>query len=136
MNESTPIKSQISGIFIPVSDIEAGRAWYCQLLGQEPSMDIIAGHLCCIPLSSNGQNIVLDSKVFSPDNVFRTPMFHFDTDDIEQAYAYMRDKEIKLTTGIENGHWFNFQDPDGNHLMICKVDEPNTIAQETRSVSQ
>lgn len=121
MSTSTPIKNQISGIFIPVSDIEVGRAWYCELLGMEPSMDIIAGHLCCIPLSADGQNIVLDSKVYSPDSVFRTPMFHFDTDDIEQAFAYMKEKEIKLTTAIENGHWFNFQDPDGNHLMICKV---------------
>ncbi|QNK54953.1 VOC family protein [Paenibacillus sp. PAMC21692] len=117
----SPILNRISGIFVPVSDIEAGRAWYCELLGMEPSMDIISGHLCCISMQS-GQNIVLDSKVYTPENVFKTPMFHFDTDDIDEAFSYMKEKGVTLTTGIENGHWFGFQDPDGNHLMICKID--------------
>ncbi|WP_214629429.1 VOC family protein [Paenibacillus agaridevorans] len=116
-----PIFNRISGIFVPVSDIEEGRAWYCELLGMEPSMDIISGHLCCISMQG-GQNIVLDSKVYTPENVFKTPMFHFDTDDIDEAFSYMKEKGVTLTTDIENGHWFGFQDPDGNHLMICKID--------------
>lgn len=31
----------------------------------------------------------------------------------------MKNKGIELTTEIEHGHWFNFKDLDGNHLMIC-----------------
>ncbi|MDQ6421622.1 VOC family protein [Paenibacillus sp. LHD-117] len=116
----SPIKNQITGIFVPVKDIEAARAWYCDLLGLEPTYDILSGHLCCIPMNNNGQNVVLDSNVYAPDNVFQTPAFHFDTDDIELAYAYMKEKGIALTSGIEHGHWFRFTDPDGNHLMICR----------------
>ncbi|MEH7087381.1 VOC family protein, partial [Neobacillus drentensis] len=32
----------------------------------------------------------------------------------------MLNHQVKLLTPIEHGHWFNFEDPDGNMLMICK----------------
>jgi hypothetical protein len=48
------------------------------------------------------------------------PAFQFRTEDKHQAYEFMRAKNVQLTTGIENDHWFNFKDPDGNLLMVCK----------------
>lgn len=114
------ILNKVGAIFIPISDIEKAREWYCSLLGLEPTYDIIAGHLCCIPLDNNDQNIVLDSKIFTEDSYARTPMFHFNTDDIQTAFQFMKDKGIELVTDIEHGHYFNFKDPDGNMLMICK----------------
>ncbi|AZS15020.1 VOC family protein [Paenibacillus lutimineralis] len=114
------VTSKISGIFIPVKDITAARDWYCSLLGLEPDLEIISGHLCCIPMDNNGLNVILDSKVYAEDTYARTPMFHFDTDDIERAYQYVQQLGAELVTSIEHGHWFNFKDPDGNMLMICK----------------
>ena len=114
------VTSKISGIFIPVKDIIAARDWYCSLLGLEPDFEIISGHLCCIPMDNNGLNVILDSKVYTEDTYARTPMFHFDTDDIEQAYQYVHQLGAELVTPIEHGHWFNLKDPDGNMLMICK----------------
>jgi hypothetical protein len=67
-----------------------------------------------------GTGIVLDSKIYSEDTILKTPLFHFNTNNIEQAYEFMRNKNVKLTTTIEHNHWFNFKDPDGNHLMICQ----------------
>lgn len=61
-----------------------------------------------------------DGGSHAPDNVFRVPAFQLATDDIEQAYAYMQSLNVEMVTGIENGHWFNFKDPDGNVLMVCK----------------
>ncbi|RCW62734.1 VOC family protein [Saliterribacillus persicus] len=113
-----PIQNKISGIFIPVSNIEKARDWYCDILGVDNSGEIIAGHLYVIPLV--GANLVLDSKIFKENHTFKVPAFHIDTEDIEAAYQYMQDKKVELITAIEHGHWFNFKDPDGNQLMICQ----------------
>ena len=114
----SPILNQIGTVFIPVSEIDKARDWYCDLLGIPANGDIQFGHIYVIPM--NGTGIVLDSKIYSPDKVIKTPLFHFNTENIEEAYQYMKEKDIKLLTEIEHDHYFNFADPDGNHLMICK----------------
>jgi catechol 2,3-dioxygenase-like lactoylglutathione lyase family enzyme len=114
------ILNKVGAIFIPVSDIRKAREWYCSILALEPNHDIISGHLCCIPMENNGLNLVLDSKIYTEDSYFRTPMFHFNTDDIHESYKFMKARGVELVTEIEHGHWFNFKDPDGNMLMICK----------------
>jgi catechol 2,3-dioxygenase-like lactoylglutathione lyase family enzyme len=114
------ISSKVGAVFVPVSNIKEAREWYCSILGLEPTFDIIAGHLCCIPLDNNGLNLVLDSKIYEEGSTFKNPAFHFNTDDIHKAYQFMKDRHIELVTEIENGHWFNFRDPDGNMLMLCK----------------
>ncbi|NYE04276.1 hypothetical protein F4694_001020 [Bacillus niacini] len=50
----------------------------------------------------NGTGIVLDSKIYSEETRLKTPLFHFNTINIEQAYEYMKNKNVKLTTAI--GH--------------------------------
>ncbi|WP_226657569.1 VOC family protein [Pseudalkalibacillus hwajinpoensis] len=114
----TPILNEVGAVFIPVKNIEAAKEWYCELLGLEAEGDIIAGHLFIVPM--NGTGLVLDSKIYTEENVYQTPPFHFDTKDIHAAFSYMKAKEIELITDIENGHWFNFKDPDGNVLMVCE----------------
>lgn len=114
------VLNKVGAIFIPVQNIENARDWYCSLLEMEPTYDIIAEHLCCIPLDNNGLNIVLDSKIYIKESPIRIPLFHFNTDDIEAAFQYIQDKGIELVSEIEFGHYFSFKDPDGNLLMICK----------------
>jgi catechol 2,3-dioxygenase-like lactoylglutathione lyase family enzyme len=114
------ILNKAGAIFIPVSNIESAREWYCSLLNLEPTYEIIAGHLCCIPFDNNGLNLVLDSNIYHEDFVFKNPAFHFNTDDIHKAYQFLKERNVEFVTGIENGHWFNFKDPDGNLLMICQ----------------
>ncbi|MNB82227.1 Glyoxalase-like domain protein [compost metagenome] len=113
-----PILHQIGAVFIPVRDIEKARDWYSDLLGLPERGEIFLGHLYVIPLK--GMNLVLDSRIYSEGNLLQVPAFHFNTEDIEQAYEYMKSRNVELTTEIENNHWFNFRDPDGNHLMMCK----------------
>jgi catechol 2,3-dioxygenase-like lactoylglutathione lyase family enzyme len=113
-----PILNKIGTIFIPVSNVEEARDWYCDILGLIAEGEILYGHLYIVPM--NGTGIVLDSKIYSEDNTFKTPLFHFNTNNIEQAYEYLRSKNVELTTEIEHNHWFNFKDPYGNHLMVCK----------------
>ncbi|WP_045521504.1 VOC family protein [Neobacillus niacini] len=113
-----PIINQIGTIFIPVRNVENARNWYCDILGLENNGEILFGHLFIVPMIGTG--IVLDSKIYSEDNIIKSPVFHFNTDNIEQAFEYMKSKNVELTTGIEHNHWFNFKDPDGNHLMVCQ----------------
>ncbi|WP_462413586.1 VOC family protein [Neobacillus sp. Marseille-QA0830] len=114
----SPILDEIGTIFIPVSHIENARDWYCDILGIPPEGEVLFGHLYVIPL--NGTSIVLDSKIYSGDVTFKAPAFHFNTRNIEEAFQYMKSKNVELTTEIQHNHWFNFKDPDGNQLMVCK----------------
>ncbi|KHE71990.1 VOC family protein [Halobacillus sp. BBL2006] len=113
-----PILNHIGTVFIPVKNIVHGRDWYCDLLGISPDGEILFGHIYVIPMKGTG--IVLDSKIYSEENLIKTPLFHLDTEDIEAAYRYIKGKGIQLVTEIQHEHYFNFQDPFGNQLMICK----------------
>jgi hypothetical protein len=41
----------------------------------------------------NGTGIVLDSKTYSKNTLFKTPAFHLNTNDIKEAYEYMKQKK-------------------------------------------
>jgi len=113
-----PIQNQIGTVFIPVSNIEKARDWYCDILGLPVDGEILFGHLYVLPM--NGTGIVLDSQIYAEDHVFKVPAFHLNSDRIEEAYEYMKSKNVEILTDIEFGQWFNFKDPDGNVLMVCK----------------
>jgi catechol 2,3-dioxygenase-like lactoylglutathione lyase family enzyme len=116
---TSPIKNQIRCVFIPVSNIENARDWYCKILGLSSEGEILFGHLFILSMEGTA-GIVLDSKIYAPDKIFRTPVIQFSTDNIEQFYEYMKEQQVEIITGIEHGYWFNFKDPDGNILMVCK----------------
>ncbi|WP_400163069.1 VOC family protein [Brevibacillus sp. TJ4] len=113
------ISNQIGAVFVPVRDIERARDWYSAILDLPIEGDIQFGHLYCIPMES-GTQLVLDSKIYREESRRETPLFHFNTDDIDAAYADLKEKDVTILTDIEHGHWFTFQDPDGNVLMVCK----------------
>lgn len=114
-----PIQHEIGTIFIPVSNIEKARDWYCRVFNFPKDHEILFEHLYILPMN-NGTNIVLDCKIFSEDAVYKHPVCHFNTQDIKEAYNYLKNKEVTIITEIEHNHWFNFKDPDGNVLMICQ----------------
>ena len=115
---TNPIMRQIGTVFIPVSNIENARDWYCDILGLKPTGEIQFKHLYVIPMDGTG--IVLDSKIYAEDRVFKAPAFHLNTKNIYDAFHYMEHKGVNLVTGIEHDHYFNFKDPDGNIIMVCK----------------
>ncbi|GGF17533.1 hypothetical protein GCM10010954_15350 [Halobacillus andaensis] len=114
----SPILNEIGTTFIPVRDIEKARDWYCELLGVKADGEILFGHLYILPMKGTG--IVLDSKIYSKDAVFNVPAFHFNTEDINEAYQFMKSKNVDLLTEIEHNQWFTFKDPDENMLMVCE----------------
>lgn len=112
-----PLQKKVGGNFIPVSDIIKARDWYCDLFDLPTDGEVYFDHLYVLDM--DGINVILDSKIYAPEHVFRIPAIQFITKDIEQAFSYMKSKNVELITDIENGHWFNFKDPDGNVLMVC-----------------
>ncbi|MGO0061490.1 VOC family protein [Brevibacillus fluminis] len=116
---SHPILNAVGAVFIPVSNIERARDWYSDLLNVPVAGEILFGHIYCLPMQGS-TTVVLDSKIYDPASVRNTPLFHFNTDDIHASFQLLKEKGIELVSGIENGHWFTFQDPDGNVLMVCK----------------
>ncbi|KIL51971.1 VOC family protein [Jeotgalibacillus soli] len=116
---TNPIHPKIGATFIPVRNIQQARDWYCSILGLPATEEIINGHLYVIPLEDQ-HNIVLDNKIFSKRVVDEIPLFHFNTNDIEKAYQFMKEQHVNIMDQIEHGHYFTFKDPDDNVLMICK----------------
>jgi catechol 2,3-dioxygenase-like lactoylglutathione lyase family enzyme len=90
-----PIKNEIGAVFIPVSDIEKARDWYCDVLGLPLDGEIFHGHIYVLPMKVN-------------------------TDNIEESFQYLKGKQVEIVSDIQHGHYFNVKDPDGNLLMICK----------------
>lgn len=115
---TSPILNQIGAVFIPVSDIERSKQWYCKLLGLPMDGEILFDHLYVVPME--GPGMVLDSKTFTSESVLKSPSFHLNTEDIDAAYDYVKESGGEILTDIEHDHWFNFKDPDGNVIMICR----------------
>ncbi|MBS4218258.1 VOC family protein [Bacillus sp. FJAT-49711] len=114
----SPVLNELGGIFIPVSNIEKSRDWYCELLGVPNDGEIPFGHLYVLPMG--GPDIVLDSKIYSPDRIIKLPLVQFKTNDIVEAYNYLKSTDVEIVTEIQHNHYFNFIDPDGNQLMMCR----------------
>lgn len=115
----SPFKNKINGVFVPVSDIEQARDWYCNLLNLPADGEIFFGHIYVLPMQGN-MNIILDSKIYSPNVVYQVPSIQLGVEDIHEAYDYMKRARVEVISDIENEQWFNIKDPDGNVLMICK----------------
>jgi catechol 2,3-dioxygenase-like lactoylglutathione lyase family enzyme len=113
-----PVSPQIGTVFVPVSDIEEARDWYCGMLGVPADDKVLLDHLYILPME--GAGLVLDSRIYSPGAVFQVPAFHFNTADIHAAHAFMKTRGVELTD-VNDDQWFNFRDPDGNVLMICQI---------------
>ncbi|HEX7005325.1 MAG TPA: VOC family protein [Trueperaceae bacterium] len=120
-----PVKHEVANVFVPVLDVNLSREWYRDVLGL-PVGEVVFGHLCIIELE-RGPSLILDQKL-TPDGPAdiqrgRYPLFMLATDDIDAALAHMRRHGVEVVEYdgevIQNGHWFNFRDCDGNLLMMC-----------------
>ncbi|MFC5703381.1 VOC family protein [Cohnella faecalis] len=122
--EPSPIKNKVGSLFIPVTNIEKSREWYCRLLGLPADCEIMNGHLC--PLPMDGTSIILDTmpmwggKEPGGAPAIKTPAFTLLTSDLQGAFEFVKENDIALATGIEHDHWFVIKDPDGNLLMVAK----------------
>jgi catechol 2,3-dioxygenase-like lactoylglutathione lyase family enzyme len=121
--KETPIKNRIGGVFIPVRDLERARAWYSKILGLKGG-ELYFDHIYAAPMEGTA-GLVLDTmpKWRNEDGnitTYQVPAIQFLTNDIHASFQFMKENNVDLVTGIEDGNYFVFKDPDGNLLMICK----------------
>lgn len=123
---ASPLHPKVTGVFIPVGDIARARAWYRDRLDL-PVGEILFGHLCCVSLP-DGLTLLLDQKL-TPDGPEQaparggSPLFMFAADDIQASLRHLRGRGVEVVEyggeAVQNGHWFNVRDCEGNLLMIC-----------------
>ncbi|TDL85894.1 VOC family protein [Vibrio vulnificus] len=120
----SPINSKINNVFIHVKDLKKSVEWYCNLLGISRNNDSVESPVYNIPVTSE-TGLTLDDHTFVPNFIFKPSnnvLFNFYTKDIDEAYQLIKSNNIAIVKEIErigNFAYFNFQDPDGNVLMIC-----------------
>lgn len=118
---SSPIQRTIGQVFIPVRDMTAAIRWYADLLGFEPGAVSHEGTIFDIPTDGETR-LALDANRpdFDPSG---PPRFFFWTQDMRATLTHLQVLGIKTTSDVEDiGSVFfvQFEDPDGNPLMVCQ----------------
>jgi len=120
----SPIASKVNNVFIHVSDLKKSAEWYSDLLGLPINMDKVNSPVYNVPVTSE-TGLTLDDHSFDPGFILHPSehvLFNFYVKDIDEAYQFIKNKEIKIVREIErigDFAYFNFKDLDGNVLMIC-----------------
>lgn len=121
---ASPIDCKVNNVFIHVSNLESSAEWYSELLGIPFNKENVTSPVYNIPLTAE-TGLTLDDHTFDlsfklkPSNHV---LFNFFVKDIDEAYKFIKSKGIIVVKEIErigDFAYFNFQDLDGNVLMIC-----------------
>ncbi|MEH7884947.1 VOC family protein [Bacillus sp. JJ1609] len=121
---SSPISCKVNNVFIQVSDLKKSAEWYGNLLGLPFDSDQVESPVYNIPVTAE-TGLTLDDHSFEKDFKLHPSahvLFNFFVADIHEAYDFIKKNDIKVVKEIEqigDFAYFNFQDLDGNVLMIC-----------------
>jgi len=121
---ASPIACKVNNVFIHVSNLEKSVEWYSNLLGLPFSKENVASPVYNIPVTSE-TGLTLDDHSFDPGFTLKPSnhvLFNFFVEDIDEAYEFISNNGITIVKEIErigDFAYFNFQDLDGNVLMIC-----------------
>lgn len=122
--QASPIACKVNNVFIHVSDLKRSVQWYANLLGLSIDEATIESPVHNIPVTGE-TGLTLDDHTFDPGFTLALSshvLFNLFVEDIDAAYQFIQDNQIAVTREIErigDFAYFNFQDPDGNVLMIC-----------------
>jgi predicted enzyme related to lactoylglutathione lyase len=119
----SPLYNKVNNVFIHVSNLKNSAEWYSNLLGIPFDPEKVESPVYNIPVTSE-TGLTLDDHTFDPGFNLKPSqhvLFNFLVDDVNEAYNFIKSKGISITKEIEQiGEfaYFNFQDRDGNVLMI------------------
>jgi catechol 2,3-dioxygenase-like lactoylglutathione lyase family enzyme len=117
----SPIRRHIGQVFVPVRDLGRAARWYAAVLGFEPAAPSHDDTILDIPVE-DGPRLALDANRphFTADG---PPRFFWWTDDLAATIEHLRGLDVRITSDVEDiGSVFfvQFEDPDGNPLMVCQ----------------
>ncbi|WHY69577.1 VOC family protein [Neobacillus sp. SuZ13] len=120
----SPIACKVNNVFIHVSNLKESAKWYSNLLGIPFNKSNVKSPVYNIPVTSE-TGLTLDDHTFNPSfklEPSKHVLFNFYVKDIDEAYKFVKNKGITIVKEVErigDFAYFNFQDLDGNVLMIC-----------------
>lgn len=118
-NRKSPIKNRIKAVFVNAADMRKAVRWYSDLLNIEIMDD--SPSVVNVP-TEGGCDLLLDNNRYMQGDHYQT-LLMFDTDDIDKAYRFIKEKGVEIHTEIErydNVSFFTFKDLDENVLMVCQ----------------
>ncbi|QJD82937.1 VOC family protein [Cohnella herbarum] len=119
------IMSKVSGIFIPITDMQRAADWYIRIF----DLETIQISDVCTGLAFPGEATIINLwKVQSRQPVhfdaggYTIPYFNFESFDIEVSYASLKEKGVEVNAIHDDGgvRYFDCFDPDGNALGIVE----------------
>lgn len=122
---TSPIQRHVGQVFIPVRDMESSARWYGEVLGFEPGAPSHGDTILDIP-TDDGPGLALDANRpdFTADD---PPRFFLWTDDMAATVEHLQRLGVRITSSVADiGSVFfvQFEDPDGNALMVCQRATP------------
>ncbi|MBM7568637.1 VOC family protein [Paenibacillus sacheonensis] len=121
----TPLEPRAASVFVHVTNLRGSAEWYNKLLGLPMLEDRFNGG----PVywyNLRHTNLILDNNAGNEANpdwrVSMKPRIMFKTANIDEAYAYVKEKGEPFLEPERHGGvmaFFNFRDPEGNVQMVC-----------------
>ncbi|MFP7477076.1 VOC family protein [Terribacillus saccharophilus] len=110
---------KIGSVFVHVKDANKAANWYANLLGK-PEPQPTAGPVQFME-TADGRGLVIDDNRKNAPGI--RPAFMLETTDIKLAYERVSEQGGKIVRELEEDAavaFFNFEDPDGNIVMVCE----------------
>ncbi|HEY0644411.1 MAG TPA: VOC family protein [Nocardioides sp.] len=118
---TSPIQRVVGQVFIPVRDMPTAVRWYADLLGFEAGEPSHGGTIFDIPTDGETR-LALDAN--RPDfDVSGPPRFFLWTGDMAATLRHLHGMGATITSDVEDigsVSFVQFEDPDGNPLMVCQ----------------
>lgn len=122
----SPIERAVGQVFVPVRDMASAIEWYSKLLGFEPAASSHEGTIFDVPTEGETR-LALDANRPQFDSS-GPPRFFLWTQDMSATVRHLDDLGVKITSDVEDiGSvlFVQFEDPDGNPLMVCQRRSPS-----------
>lgn len=116
---------------LAVTDMPRAREFYSDKLGLKIIQDFRqSDDQWWVSLSSPENGATLTLTTYHGNMKPGTALMYFQTSDVEAAHQELSDKSVKVND-IENDlfgpgsgvKWFDFNDPEGNHLYLVQAHE-------------
>ena len=110
---------QLGSVFVHVKDTNKAANWYANLLGK-PDPQPTEGPVQFME-TADGRGLVIDDNRNNARSI--RPAFMLETTDIQLAYERVSEQGGKIVRELEEDEavaFFNFEDPDGNIVMVCE----------------
>lgn len=122
-----PIVKEVGGAILHVENLKESTIWYSQLMNMP--VGEIDGDIPFYSIDMDeGIGLLLDDHRNIRDQE-KYPICMLKTDDISAAYNFVKENGFPIVSHLQNPHpglaYFNFEDSEGNVLMMCYSDWVN-----------